>query len=196
MSEWKFITDFGDGAVTLPLIFLIPLYLAARHRAKIALAFLLATGACAATIGCLKVLLRSCSDRLTETSITSPSGHTAMSVVVYGTFALLATNQMPSKPKYLVYGLTAAWVAAIGVSRLALAAHTLAEVALGMVIGAAAVTGFWFELRQIPPLNLRLGYLSVLCALAIIAMHGINLPVEQSLRAIAVALRGHLPGCG
>ncbi len=192
---WKFITDFGDSAVTLPITLVSLIYLVLLHRRYTALALLGATGACAVTIAFLKLLFRSCVHQLAETTITSPSGHTAMSLVVYGSLAVLTTKRLPHRSRTLVFSLVGIGVVAIAVSRLALAAHNIAEVFVGFIIGLLSVAGFYWALRRDPPLDLHLRWLAMTGLAVIAATHGINLPIEGILRAIAGTLRGNIPGC-
>jgi membrane-associated phospholipid phosphatase len=89
-----------------------------------------------------------------------PSGHAMMSLVTYG--ALLLIFLPVIRRKHLAVALTAAWVFAIGVSRLALGVHFISDVVGGWALGAAwlvlntAAFEIWREdrgLRRTEPLE-------------------------------------------
>ncbi|MBV8776996.1 MAG: hypothetical protein JO258_07350, partial [Alphaproteobacteria bacterium] len=89
---WVFVTDCGDSAVTLPLALLTLIYLAAIAGRRAALCWLLAVGAAAIAIGLLKLAFGACGPMAGV--IVSPSGHTAMSTAIYGSFAVLASRRL------------------------------------------------------------------------------------------------------
>lgn len=194
---WRFVTDFGDSAVTLPLVIFFSIYFVLLRRPKTVVAWVLATGGCGLIIALLKIFLRSCTQRAADgAGILSPSGHTAMSVAVYGSLAALAGLQISTRPRYFLAVFTTISVAAIALSRVALDAHTIGEVALGFLVGSLAVTGFWFSVRREPPMTLQLRWLATGVIGVIIVTHGMQWPIEETLRTVATMLRGNLPGCG
>src|SRR5438067_2196816 len=84
---WNFVTDFGDTAVTVPLAALMGCFLLAARQPRLAAGWALAIVGCAGAIGGLKLVLAACGYSLGVPGQASPSGHTAMSVAVYGGYA-------------------------------------------------------------------------------------------------------------
>lgn len=67
-----------------------------------------------------------------------PSGHSTSAVVVYGTLAFLVARLMPTRRlRWLVWGVAAAVVLLIGLSRLYLGVHYPSDVAAGFAAGTA-----------------------------------------------------------
>jgi len=194
---WRFATDFGDSAVILPLVIFVAAYLAILLQPRTAAAWLLATGSCGVTIALIKVLLRSCIPHAVESgAIVSPSGHTAMSAVVYGSFVVLTTQKLSRWPKSVLFILTAISVAAIGLSRIMLTAHNIGEVTVGFVVGTLAAVGFWLFMRQEAPLSLHFRWFVAASTGMVVLMHGVRWPIENALRTIATLIRDNVAGCG
>jgi membrane-associated phospholipid phosphatase len=79
LSFWKFITDFGDTAVTLPIAVLMAGFLLTAKHVRVAFAW---CRACAGAIAALKLVLFACRHSLGISDLTSRSGHVAMSTAV------------------------------------------------------------------------------------------------------------------
>lgn len=109
----------------------------------------------------------------------SPSGHTVSAAVVYGGLAWLLL-----RPRA---GPIVAWMAAVGImaligwSRLAVGAHTPAEVVVGALIGSAGL--LW--LTQVVPARGRAWPVMVAVPLVWIGFYGQSLGVEELLRGLA-----------
>lgn len=73
-----------------------------------------------------------------------PSGHAAMSVVLYGTFAVIAGRVAPRPLAKVVRVLGVVVPLVVGTSRLVTATHWLSDVAAGYALGAAClIVGSW-----------------------------------------------------
>lgn len=70
-----------------------------------------------------------------------PSGHSMSSLICYGALVVVFLPLIPKGRRHLVIALTAVWVLAIGVSRLALGVHFISDVLGGYVLGAAWLIG-------------------------------------------------------
>jgi membrane-associated phospholipid phosphatase len=74
----------------------------------------------------------------TATSFSFPSGHSLVSLAVYGSIAIVVARHAPSRRVAVaVISLAAAWILAIGFSRLYLGVHFLTDVVAGFAAGAA-----------------------------------------------------------
>ena len=74
----------------------------------------------------------------TATSFSFPSGHSLVSLAVYGSIAIVVARHAPSRRAAVaVISLAAAWILAIGFSRLYLGVHFLTDVVAGFAAGAA-----------------------------------------------------------
>jgi len=194
---WVFVTDCGDSALTLPLALLVLVFLMAARERRLALAWLLAAGGCAAAIGGLKLIFGACGRFLPLMPIASPSGHTAMSSVIYGSLALLIGAGLPVRLRIPLYAASGFGVGLIGVSRMVLREHSLAEVSIGWLVGGAACCffGLMVERVQAQPPVLRLRWLLLLAALAAAVLHGRRWTPEPAIHHLAWHFRLLLPWC-
>jgi len=179
---WWFITDFGDTSVTLPMAGVVFIFLVIRNR-LCALVWLIATGNCAATIAALKILLRTCHVLLFSEAPFSPSGHMAMSTLVYGGVTLITARNCPLWGKAGLYLLTVLLLLGIGASRIALESHTIWEVAAGLMLGTGFTALFRRSLPHIPEQNTIPWQMLLICIDIIGLMHGTKWPIEASLRS-------------
>lgn len=187
-----FITDFGDSAVLVPLAAVTMAFLFVWRRPRLALGWGLSIAGCAAAIGALKLALAGVPE------VASPSGHVAMSTAVYGGFvALLGASLAPLERRAAALGAVLA-VAGIAVSRLVLHEHTVAETAIGLVVGLAALGVFRSVLAVAAPGRLPAVWLCGAALGVIVLMHGTRWPVERAIHALAGLGLVHalLPGSG
>ena len=157
---FRVITTFGNFATLLTVTVLAVGYLWWRRRRTdalfVALAFL---GAQVLSTG-MKLGFRR--DRpffpdplATESTFSFPSGHSLVSLAVYGSIALLLAQQVSTtRRRVLVLGGAAVLVLAIGFSRLYLGVHFLSDVLAGYAAGVA-----WLALLYVA-LELRSRYIS------------------------------------
>jgi membrane-associated phospholipid phosphatase len=192
---WSFITDFGDSAVTVPLALLTLVFLVAAGQQRPAFGWLLTVGGCAVAIAMLKLAFGACGPRLPIATITSPSGHTAMSAAVYGSLALLIGANLPPPGRIALN--IGAWlaIATIALSRVVLHEHTPAEILVGLIVGGAAIAISRAIVGPEKPVALPLGWL-ILAGIAVIAiMHGTRWAIEPRLHRLALDFRLALPWC-
>ncbi|HTH16593.1 MAG TPA: phosphatase PAP2 family protein [Magnetospirillum sp.] len=190
---WTVVTDLGDTAVTLPLAALVLGFLLAAVWWRAALAWLAAIGGCGLALALLKIALQSCS-RVLVTDIHSPSGHTAMSVAVYGGLAVVLGLPLGRTARVLLAIAAGLLALTVGASRIAVHAHTLPEVLIGGAIGLLAVA--WLRPRlELPQRPLPLLWLFPAVLAVIAAMHGAHWQIEERIRLLAAALGHALPGC-
>lgn len=193
MSVWDFVTDFGDSAVAVPLALLVLIFLWRAQARRIAFGWALATGGCAVTMGALKVLFTACGPEIAD--ITSPSGHTAMSVVVYGALAMLIGAPLTPGRRRIVTIAAGLAIIGISLSRWVLRDHTAAEIVVGFGVGTTALVFFrmWLGREGAPRLPLKWLALSAACLVAV--THGMRWKVEPTVHRLAWDIRAVLPWC-
>jgi membrane-associated phospholipid phosphatase len=184
-SIWVFVTDFGDSAVTLPLAAWVLIFLMAAGRRQVAFAWAAAVVATAAMIGALKLVLGACGAAATLAHLASPSGHTAMSTVVYGALALLIAVPLAPRARGAVALAAAVAIIGIGWSRVVLHDHSRAEIAVGFLVGAAGLGLFRLLLARDEARAVRLKWLLLGVAVLVAVMHGTRWIVEPLIRRLA-----------
>jgi hypothetical protein len=184
----RFVTDFADQAVILPLILAVAAMLAVQGWRRGALVWLAVIGGTFLAVLGLKLTCLSCMPVFGRWHVYSPSGHTAAAAVVAGGLALMASRRPAA---ILPAALAAALV--IGTTRVLLGLHTLPEVAIGGalgLIGAAALRRF---AGPVPPMRC-LPVLGVAAAMAAL-LHGVHLPAERAIHQTAFGLAWFIPAC-
>jgi membrane-associated phospholipid phosphatase len=184
-----FLTDIADQAVILPLVLAVTLALFAQGWRRGAAAWAVAVCATFGVMLVLKVVFIACSASFGTSEIQTPSGHVAAAAVVAGGFAALLLRGR-------IAALTLATLAAvaIGVTRLALGAHTAAEVLIGAGVGLLGAWALLTLAGQTPPgLNARRMLLMAVVVIAV--FHGQHLPAEAQIRSTAERIAHMLPVC-
>jgi|SRR5450432_179539 membrane-associated phospholipid phosphatase len=178
------ITNLGDAALLLPASLLLFLHLLWRDDAKRAFAFALATGACLTITVALKLVFLIWRIDIFGYSVHSPSGHTSFSTTFYGCCAALASSGAAPWRQKIVRLLVGALILAVALSRVAVNAHSLSEVAIGLVIGFACVALF-VSLPKRPQVSAGLLQIAVCVAVMAIALNGRHLTLEPLLHRLA-----------
>ncbi len=184
----RYLTDFADQAVILPLVLAVAVALAVQGWRRGAIVWLLVVGATFGATLAGKLAFLSCSPVFGPWGIHSPSGHTAAATVVAGGLAVMLTRRQASiLPAAVLAGCV------IGLSRLVLGAHSLPEVCIGAAIGlggAAALMRF-----AGPPPRLRPAPLIGVVAVVALLFHGMHLPAEAAIRHTAFRAAQFIPAC-
>jgi membrane-associated phospholipid phosphatase len=184
----RYLTDFADQAVIIPLVLAVAITLAIQgwRRGAVVWLFVVA-GTFLATLA-FKIMFLSCSAVFGPIDVHSPSGHVAAATVVSGGLAAMLTRRQAT---ILPAAVLAALV--IGLSRLVLGMHSLPEVIVGAVIGlVGAVALLRFAGR--PP---RLSIMPLVTVVLIVAavFHGMHLPAEAAIRHTAFRFAQYIPAC-
>ena len=188
MRAWLVaLTDFGDLAVLVPLAAAMLIWLL-RYFSRAAPRWAFALGLCVGLTALLKIAFYGCPP---AGDMHSPSGHASFSTLVNGAFTLVAATAWPGPRRVLVIGGGAGLILAIGVSRLLLDAHSVAEVGLGLIIGIVSLALFSRRYLQAP--NTNVWPLLVAAGVLVSVLHGRELHAEQFLHRIT----GYFPvHCG
>ena len=184
MAIWRFITDLGDTAVTLPLALLMLCFLSAARQPRLAIGWVAAILGCVSMIGGLKLVLDVCGDPLAGTGLTSPSGHVAMSTVVYGGIAAAISASLAPPVRAALIANTTALIILMPLSRIVLRVHTPVEVVVGLAVGLASLV---IIVATVAIRRAQLPVLWFAAAAILVAMffHGERLPAEQAIHHLA-----------
>jgi membrane-associated phospholipid phosphatase len=185
----RYLTDFADQAVILPLVLAIAVALAVQGWRRGAFVWLLVVAGVFFTTLVLKVMFLACSPLLGPIDVHSPSGHVAAATVVTGGLAAMLTRRRTS---ILPAAALAAMV--IGVSRLVLGMHSLPEVIVGAIIGLAGAAAL-LNFAGPPPPRLRVAPLVLIVVVVATVFHGLHLPAEAAIRHTAFRAAQFIPAC-
>ncbi len=176
----RFLTDFADQAVILPLALVLGLVLLATGWRRGAFAWWIAVAATLGTMLILKLVCLACGWRAPELGLHSPSGHTASAALVYGGLLGLL---IPSRSRIAArVAICAVLALMFGTTRLALGAHSVPEVLVGGAVGLAgallmvALAGERPLATRTWRLNLMIGAVVVVVG---VALHGRHLAAER-----------------
>lgn len=184
----RFLTDFADQAVILPMVLAVAVALAVQGWRRGAWAWLLVVGVTFVTMLGLKLTFLACSSLFGPMDIRSPSGHVAAATVVSGSLAAMLTRRSTG---VLPAAILAALV--IGLSRVWLGMHSLPEVGLGAVIGLAGAMALPRLAGAAPPL--RVTPLVLTIVLIAVLFHGLHMPAEAAIRRTAWRIGRFIPAC-
>jgi PAP2 superfamily len=176
------LTDLGDAAVLLPLSIVILLWMLIHHGRRISASWVIAVSLCVGATALLKIYLYACPP---QPNLVSPSGHTSLSVLIYGAIALVIAAEQRGWSRAAIYFCGTGLIVAIAGSRLWLNAHTAPEVAIGIIIGIATLTLFAdrYGRSRTEGVSLSPFILSVVMVTAV--LHGQELRAEAFLHAIS-----------
>src|ERR1700730_8285495 len=150
----------------LPLAGIILLWLMSVRPRNGAGWWVAAVMLCAGGTALLKIYFFACPP---TPELRSPSGHTSLSTLIYGTLILLVALEARRWQKVLVLGSGLALIVAIAASRVALSAHSAIEVGLGLAIGALALAVFARGYMRRPPVQALLPVLLLAVVLSAVA---------------------------
>lgn len=155
------VTHLGSTAAMAVLALLTGLWLLRRGRRADAVLVVGAMAGAAAVFTAVKTVLDRArppaAERLVDVANESlPSGHATMSVVVLGSLLVLARSRHGRGTRAWLAAAAAAWVAAVGATRIYLGVHWFSDVVAGWLVGAAwlavcvAVWSWWHRVDPAP----------------------------------------------
>ncbi len=191
-SDWYAITWLGDSAFLLPVALWIAVWLALRRITRpVAWLWVGLFGAGGAVVAASKIAFMGWGIGNAALNFTGFSGHTTLSACIWPVALWLAASRWGHG--WRVTAASVGWLIAalIGVSRLALYAHSKSEVAAGFALGVAVSAAFlWQQHRRPHP---RLNGWVVLLSIAspmFFLRPGMPAPTQNLLEAVAVRLAG------
>jgi len=191
-EAWHAFTWLGDSGLLLPLAVVIALWLFASRRTwPTALLWVLLFGTGALLVLVSKLAFMGWGIGSNYFNFTGFSGHSALAASIWPVALWLLASR--ARHRVRIAAACVGWLLAlgIGISRLALDAHSVAEVVSGLAIGLA-VSGAFLALqrrRGHPSLRVTLVAASLLMLLAL-RDPGTPAPTQDLLEQIAVALSG------
>ncbi|WP_375459388.1 phosphatase PAP2 family protein [uncultured Enterovirga sp.] len=189
------VASLGDSALLLPASALLALLLAGLRQGRLLAAWILALVVAGGTTLAAKLLLHACGPSLGAPGAVSPSGHASLSVIFYGALAILLGAGRPSLTRWLLGGGAALVVVAVGISRVRTAAHTPAEVLIGITIGAAALALFAILHGRTDRPRIPLAPVAGGFAVALLLLGGAHFSLEHSIGRTARRLANQLDIC-
>jgi membrane-associated phospholipid phosphatase len=192
---WSFVTDFGDTAVTVPLAVLVTGFLFAAKQPRLAIGWTSVILFCAGVTGALKLAFTICGYPLAHSGLMSPSGHTAMSIVVYGGLAAIVGNGLRAPARAVLIAAAAIFTIGIALSRTIVASHTPIEVAIGVVIGVVALGAMIAVAARYRPEHLPIRWLAAGALVVFVLFHGTRWPAEGAIHHLASWLDILRPYC-
>jgi membrane-associated phospholipid phosphatase len=181
----RFITDFADQAVVLPVVLALGVSLLLQGWRRGAAAWVVVVFATFTVVFALKVLFIPCG----PPELHTPSGHVAAAAVVSGGMAALLLRR---RAVCLPLALLAALI--IGMSRLALGAHTWPEVTIGALVGLVGALALVHAAGP-PPATVHARRVIMVVVVAALVFHGLHLPAEAHIRGTAWRLAQMLNVC-
>ena len=178
----KTLTDFGDAAVVLPLSAVMLVWLLSANSRRAAVSWVIAVGICIAGTALLKIFLYACP---LVSDLVSPSGHTSLSMLVYGSIALVFAAEGNGWQRIAVLAAGAALIIGIAGSRLLLNVHSALEVGIGIVIGTVTLAPFGHRYLRLGSWAKPLWPLILPVIAVITTLHGLELRAEPLLHGLS-----------
>lgn len=186
------LTQLGDAAVTLPVITAVLLWLLWKRAWRPA-AYWLA----AASFGAVLTVILKAGFGLPRplplydgaNAFGFPSGHAAMSMVIFGFLAVLTARELSLRGQLAVFSVMALLAGLIAFSRIYLGAHWLSDVLGGLSFGVAwvALLGIAYLRRPAPSVSAR--GLLVVAAIALIVGAGVHAANQRAADTLRYAVR-------
>jgi membrane-associated phospholipid phosphatase len=179
------LTDFGDLALLLPLAVIVTVWLVAIHQLRALVWWLAALALCMGVTAILKIYFFVCPPLA---DLHSPSGHTSFGTLVYGALTLAVATAVSDWKRVAVLLAGAAFIMAIGISRIAIQVHSIPEVLVGWLIGMAALAVFAARFWPDRPAAPRVQGLVIASVAFMVMLHGKALQAEGILHAVGLYL--------
>jgi membrane-associated phospholipid phosphatase len=183
----RLITDLGDSGLTASLTVILTLYLLHQGQRRAAFAMALSFAATSAFVTLGKIMLYShcASYDVLSSPLRSPSGHTALSLSVYGAAALIVASSMTGLWRAVLPAAALILAFLIGVTRVLIGAHSVADVVVGFVIGLVVLAVLWRYVLKDTEVRCAWRRVALICFLWCALLFGLHMPSEQIIKWIA-----------
>lgn len=186
------ITQLGDAAVILPVIIVVLVWLCWKHAWR-ALVYWLAAASFAAV---LTVVLKAGFGLprplpLYDGSVAFgfPSGHAAMSIVVFGFLAAITAREFSGRGQLIVFTVMVILAGLIAFSRLYLGVHWMSDVLGGLSFGVAWVALLGMAYLRRPGASVSARGMLAAAATALIVSAGVHAAKQRATDTLRYAVR-------
>ncbi|MCS6510680.1 phosphatase PAP2 family protein [Burkholderia thailandensis] len=188
---WISITALGGAGLTLPLAVTIAVWLALSYSPRRAAAWLAVLGGAIGVVALTKIAFLGWGIGVRAWNFTGFSGHAMLSTSVYPVAMFFALAR--AKPAVRIAGIVVGLAAgvAVGLSRVALDAHSPSEAVTGCVVGALAALSFIVGSWRATPHRWSAPAVATSLVAVTIALHGVTVPSHRWVTAVALQLSGH-----
>lgn len=189
---WPAITWLGDSGFLLPVALWIAVWLGLRGVTRpLAWRWVLLFGLGGGLVAVSKVAFMGWGIGSAALNFTGFSGHAALSASVWPVAGWLTASRGRHRLRVCAAALGLLLALLIGLSRLAIHAHSKSEVAAGLVLGGVVSGCFlWLQHRRPHPRLHALLVLATLVTPLLLQRPGNPAPTQGALEAIAVRLAG------
>jgi undecaprenyl-diphosphatase len=188
------ITNFGDDAVTGALAVTIVAYMALVRDKKAALTMASAFISCVVLLALAKMALFSrCETTTVLYGLRSPSGHSGMTIVVYGLSAAFIATALKGWAKVVPYLLAGVLAVLVSISRVLIHAHSESDVIVGSLIGLATSVAAWKIFMHDESVHLSWKKFLLVIIAVLLIVYGMHFSAEGMLQWIASLFRRHIP---
>jgi membrane-associated phospholipid phosphatase len=186
------LTWFGDSGFLLPASLWITAWLALRRATwPSALLWVLIFGAGSCLILATKLAFLGWGVGSARFNFTGISGHTAISASIWPVACWLAASRWKHRVRLAAALLGCLLAACIGVTRIALDAHSWSEVIAGYVLGFAVSGSFLWQQHRLPHPKVNWALVLVSLATPVLFLRpGTPAPTQGLLERVAVRLAG------
>jgi len=175
----------------LPIVAAISCWLLFAYSWRVAALWLTLIGSACIVVACTKVAFLGWGFGILAIDFTGISGHTMLSTAVIPVMlylALLATRHA-SRITGVVCGLAVGFL--VGMSRLALQAHSVSEMIAGCVLGAGVSVAFVALIHKREPVRTAALLTPISLLVLAFGLHGLRVPTQHWITEIALTLSGH-----
>ena len=148
-GTWALITHLGNSVLLLSAALIMALWLAAGRAWRLSSFWLVTLGSAAFLVLTTKIAFLGWGIGIQTLDFTGISGHAMLSMAVIPTLAALLTFRTPAKIASTAIFLSFVVSVAVGLSRLALGAHSLSEVMTGWVVGMLVTLPAIYHLSRV-----------------------------------------------
>ena len=189
--DWAFLSGFGGAAVMLPIVAAIAGWLVYAYSWRVAALGLTLIGGACLLVASTKVAFLGWGFGILSIDFTGISGHTMLSTAVIPVMLYLAllTTRHASRIAGVMCGLSVGFL--VGLSRLALQAHSVSEMVTGCALGAGVSVLFIALIHKREPARTAAWLTPFSLLILAFGLHGYRVPTQHWITEVALTLSGH-----